>query len=204
MLRGIGDGGKGRIPVKKSGATVAGEQFAFAELIPCLGTDAHAAAGALLVFNEGNAGAAGSAEAVEAREPFRLDQGAESFTLGCEAGLLAVYLDLAKADALAGLIEDGGEQLNLGAGSGEGSFLGFSALQAGEALVFQAFGLGLGKVELVLIGLGLIGGGNGVLLVAITGGLLTVGGDLALHAGAEGILAAEGGDCLRGLALGGG
>ena len=204
MLRGIGDGGKGRIPVKKSGATVAGEQFAFAELIPCLGSDAHAATGALLIFNTGNARASGGAEAVEAREPFRLNEGAESITLGGEAGLLAVYLSLAKANMLASLVESSGEQLNLSAGSGEGGFLGFSALQAGESLVFQALGLGHGKVELVLVGRGLIGGGEGVLLVAIAGGLLTVSGDFALHAGAEGVFAAEGGGSLGGLALGGG
>jgi hypothetical protein len=173
-------------------------------LIPCLGTNTHAAAGALLIFNAGNTRASGGAEAVEAREPFRFNEGAERIAPDGELGLLAFYLSLVKADARAGLVESSSEQLNLSAGSGEGGFLGFSALQAGEGLVFQALGLGHGKVELVLIGLGLIGGGDGVLLVAITGSLLTVGGDLALHAGAEGILAAEGGNGLGRLALGGG
>ncbi len=134
----------------------------------------------------------------------RLDEGTEGFALGGEGGLLAVELGLAKADALAGLVEGGGERLDLGAGGGERGFLSFGALQAGEGLVFQALGLGLGKVKLVLDGLGLIGGGEGVLLVAVAGGLLAVGGDLAFQAGAEGLLAAEGGGGLGGLTLGGG
>jgi len=64
---------------------------------------------------------------------------------------------LAKTDAFAGIVECGGKRLYLGAGGGQRGFLGFGAFQAGELLVFQALGLGLGKVELVLDGIGLGG-----------------------------------------------
>jgi hypothetical protein len=157
-----------------------------------------------LIFNAGDAGSAGGAEAVKSGEPFRLDEGTEGLALDSECGLLAFQLGLAKADALADLVEGGGERLNLSAGGGEGGFLGFGALQTGKLLAFQALGFGLGKLELMLAGLGLIGGGDGVLLGAVTGGFLAVGGNLAVEACAERFLAAEGGGGLGGHALGSG
>jgi hypothetical protein len=97
-----------------------------------------------------------AAEAVEAGEPLGLDERPEGFALGVERGLFAG--DSAwRRRRVRGLVEGGGERLDLGAGSGERAFLGFGALQAGELLVFQALGLGLGKVKLVLDGLGLGG-----------------------------------------------
>ena len=203
-MRGLGGGGKGGVPVEEAGATVAGKQFALAELVPGLGPDAHAATGALLIINAGNASASGGAEAVEAGERLRIDEGAEGFALEVEGGLLEFELGLAEADALAGLVQGGGERFNLGAGSGERGFLGLGALQAGEGLVFHALGLGLGKVKLMLVGLGLIVFGEGVLLVAVAGSLLAVGGDLAIQAGTERFLAAECGGGLGGLTLCGG
>ena len=58
-LRRFGGGSHGRVPVKDSAATVAGEQLALAELVPDLRANAHAAAGALLIVGAGQAGAAG-------------------------------------------------------------------------------------------------------------------------------------------------
>ena len=96
-----------------AGATVAGEQFALAELVPHLGTDTHAAAGALLIVNPGEAGAAGAAEAIEADEHIGLDERAEGFALDGKLGQFAVEVGLAKGDAGAGLVEGGGERLDL-------------------------------------------------------------------------------------------
>ena len=86
-----------------------------------------------------------------------------------ECGQFAGNLGLAKGDAFAGLVEGGGQRLDLSAGGGQRGFLGFRALQAGELLVFQALGLGLGKAKLVLDGLGLLGRGDGVLLARDSG-----------------------------------
>jgi hypothetical protein len=204
LLGWVGGRDHGRVPVEESGATVAGEQFAFAKLVPGLGTDSYAAAGALLIFSAGNTGAAGGAEAVETGEQIGLDEGSEGFTLGSKSGLLAFNPGLAEADAFAGLVESAGERLDLEAGSGKYGFLSFGALQAGEGLVFKALGFGLGKVELVLVSRGLVGGVEGFLLGAVTGSLLAVGSNLALQAGAERFLAAEGGGGLGSQALGGG
>jgi hypothetical protein len=196
--------GHGRVPVEEAGATVAGEQFAFAKLVPGLGTDAYATAGALLIFSAGNTGAAGGAEAVEAGEQIGLDEGPEGFALGSESNLLAFNLDLAETYAFASLVESNGQRLDLEAGCGENGFLSFGALQAGEGLVFKALGFGLGKVELVLAGRDLIGGVEGVLLGAVTGCLLAVSSNLALQASAERFLVAEGGGGVGGQALGSG
>src|SRR5689334_4116641 len=46
------------IPIEQAAAAIAGEKLTFAELIPGLGTQAHPAAGALLVFRTGQARAA--------------------------------------------------------------------------------------------------------------------------------------------------
>ena len=110
---------------------------------------------------------------------------------------------LTKTDAFASAVEGGCERLDTGAGSGQRAFLGLGAFQAGELLGFQALGLGLGKVKLVLHGVSLGGGGEGVLLGAITDDLLAVGGDLAIEAAAERFFAAEGGRSLSSLTFGG-
>jgi len=204
LLRGFSDGNHGRVPVEEAGATVAGEQFAFAKLVPGLGTDAYATAGALLIFSAGNTGAAGGAEAVEAGEQIDLDEGPEGFTLGSKSGLLAFNIGLAETDAFASLVESSSQRFDLEAGSGKYGFLSFGALQAGEGLVFKALGFGLGKVEFVLDSRGLVGGVEGFLLGVVTGGLLTVGSDLALQASAERFLVAEGGGGFGGQALGSG
>ena len=83
-LRSFGGGGHGGIPVEDAAATVAGEQLALAELVPGLRADAHAAAGALLIFGAGQAGAAGGGEAVETGEPLGLDERPQGFALGVE------------------------------------------------------------------------------------------------------------------------
>ena len=182
-----------RVPVEQAVATVAGEQLAFTKLVPHLGPDAHAAAGALQIINAGETSAAGGAESIKAHDPLGADKRSDGFALGCERGLLADDFGLPKADAFAGIVEGGGKRLDPSAGGGKRGFLGFGAFQAGKLLVFQALGLGLGKVKLVLDGIGLGGGGERVLLGAITDDLLAVGGDLAIEAAAERFFAAEGG-----------
>ena len=47
---------------------------------------------------------------------------------------------LAESDAGTGFLMSGRLDLNLTAGLGEGGFEGFSALEAGELLVFETFG----------------------------------------------------------------
>ncbi len=192
-----------RVPVEQAVATVAGEQLAFTKLVPRLWPDSHAAAGALHIFNAGKASAAGGAEAVKAHDPLGVDKRPEGLALGGELGLLAGDFCLAKTDAFGCTVENGGKQLDPGAGGGQHGFLGLGAFQAGELLAFQALDFGLGKVELVLDGFGLGGGGEGVLLGAITDKLLAVGGNLAIEATAKRFLAAEGGRSLAGLAFDG-
>ncbi len=120
---------------------------------------------------------------------------AKSFAFGVEGGQLGVELLLAEGDAGANLVQGDGLDFNLGAGCGERGLLGFSALQAGELLVFQAIGFGGFKGDFVLDGGGLLGGFHCIELRAEAGGFLAVAGDLAFQAGAQGLLAAE---CVRG------
>ena len=85
----LGRSGRGRhrrIPVEEPAATVAGQQLPFAELVPGLGADTHAAAGALLIVDAGDAGAAGETEAVEADQRLGLDQRTKGLALGGECG----------------------------------------------------------------------------------------------------------------------
>ena len=97
---------------------------------------------ALLIFDAGQARAAGGAEAVEAGEPFGLDERPQGFALGVEGFKLGGELLLAEGDAGPGFLMGGGKDFNLGAGLGEGGFLGLSAFEAGELFVFEAFGFG--------------------------------------------------------------
>jgi hypothetical protein len=85
-LRSRGNRRHGRVPVKQAAATVAGEQLALAKLIPHLRTHTHAAAGALLIIDAGDAGAAGAQEPVVANEDFVLDMRAKGFALKVESG----------------------------------------------------------------------------------------------------------------------
>jgi hypothetical protein len=178
--------------------------LALAKLVPGLGADAHAAAGALLVIDAGDAGAAGAGDAVETEELLGVDKRAEGLAGGVESGQFGGEVLLAEGDAGAGFVESGGEGFDLGAGGGEGGFLGFRADEAGEGIVFEAIGFGGFEGDFVLDGVGLAGLLNGVELVAEAGCFLAVSSDFALQAGAQGFFAKEqiGGHC--GLALGGG
>src|SRR5580658_5542794 len=140
-LGGLGGWGHGRVPVKEAAATVAGEQLAFAELIPHLWSNAHAAAGALLVVDAGETGAAGAGESIVANKYFGLDERTEGLTLGVESGQFRGMFLLAEGDAGAGLLKDSGLGLNLGAGVGERGLLGFGPLEADKFLILEAFGL---------------------------------------------------------------
>jgi hypothetical protein len=114
------------------------QQFALAKLIPHLGAHAHAAAGALLVINAGDSRAARAGEPVIAEENVWLDKRAKGFTLQVEDGQFGCEFLLTKGGAHANFLKRRSEFFNVYAGRGEGSFQGFSALQADELLTFEA------------------------------------------------------------------
>jgi hypothetical protein len=199
---GFGGLGHGGVVIEEAAAGVAGEELAVADLVPSLGADAHAAGAALLVFRAGHGGAAVGDEAVEAAEPVFVDGGAEGLALGAEVVLLGGDFALATGDKFAGFLEGSVHELDLAAGFGERGFLLVGALQALQFFVLQALDAAFGEGDLMLDGLGLGGGGHGVELGAIACGLLAVPGDVALEAGAEGFLAAEGSGGVGGGLLG--
>jgi hypothetical protein len=203
-LRSFWDWGHGWVPVEEATATVAGEQLALAKLIPRLRPDAHAAAGALLVVDAGDSGAAGAGEAIVADEHFGLDERAERLALSVESDQFGGMFLLAEGNAGSGIVEDDGLGFNLGAGGGERGFLGFSALEAGKFFILEAIGLRGFKGNFVLDGVGLLWSFHGVELRAEAGGLLAMGGDFAIETGAERLLAGESGRGFGGLALSGG
>lgn len=135
-LGGFGRGGHGRVPIDNAAATVAGEQLALAKLVPDLRPDAHSAAHALLIVDAGEACSARGAEAIEAGEPFGLDERAKGFALGVEGFKLSGEFPLAESNASAGFLVSGRLDFNLAARLGEGGFLSFSALETGELLIF--------------------------------------------------------------------
>ncbi len=116
----------------------------------------------------------------------------------------AAEFPLPQGDAGASILQRGGEGFNQRAGGGERWFQSFSTFQAGELVVLQPVGLGDGEADLVLHGRDLLGGLDGVELGAEAGGLLAVCRDLAVKAGAQGFLAAEGIGGGGSLTLGGG
>ena len=202
-FRSFGSGRHGRVPVEQAAATVAGEKFALAELVPHLGADAHAAAGALLVIDAGDAGAARAGEAVIANKTVGLDERTEGFALEGEGGQFGGDLLVAKGCAGTGFVQGGSKRFHAGAGRGEAGFLSFTALQAGEFFVFKSLGFGGLKGDFVLKGSGLLWGLYGVELGAEACGLLAVGGDVAIKAGAERFLAGEPIGGVGGVAFGG-
>ena len=177
--------------------------MAFAKLIPHLGPDAHAAAHALLIVDAGEAGAARGAEAIKAGEPFGLDEGPESIALGVQCFKLSSEFPLAERNASASFLVSGRLDFNLAAGLGEGGFLGFSAFETGELLVFEAVGFAGLKLNFVFDGGGLLGSLYGIELGAESGGFLAVFCNVAFEACAEGFFAAECGGGLGCLMLGG-
>jgi len=177
--------GHGRIPVKNAPATVAGEHFAFAQLVPHLGADTHAAAGTLLVVDAGNAGAAGAREPVVANEPVGANEGTQGFALGIQCREFGGVFLLAFRCADAGFVEGAGEGFHLGTGFGESSFRGFGSFKAREFLVFEAISFGGFKGDFMLDCGRLLWSLDDVQLGAEADGLLTVGRYLAIKAGAE-------------------
>ena len=208
----LGSRGHGWIPVEEAAATVTGEEFALSELVPHLRSHTHAAAGALLVIDTCNAGAARAGETVVTDERLGLDERAHGLAFRVERGQFNGILPLANGGAGAGLFEGGGKRLDLGACGGEGGFLGFSSLQAQELVIFKTLGFRGREGDFVLDGRSLFRGLDGVKLDAEACRFLSMRGDFAIEAGAKGLFAAEqiGGDsgltfggCQRGLGLGG-
>src|ERR1700723_2627536 len=77
-----------RVPVKQPAAAVTSQQFAFAQLVPHLGTNPDAATHALLVFGASDAGAARCGDSVKTAEPLRRDLLAERLAIQAERSLL--------------------------------------------------------------------------------------------------------------------
>jgi hypothetical protein len=170
--------------------------LALTELIPYLGPDTHTASHALLIVDTRETGTSGGAETIEAGEPFGLDEWAEGFAFGVQGFKLSSEFPLTVSNASAGFFVSGGLDLDLAARLGEGGFVGFSTFEAGELLIFKAFGFAGLKLNLVLDGGGLLRSLNGVELGAEAGSLFAVFRDLTFEAGAERFLAAE---CVGGL-----
>lgn len=111
---------------------------------------------------------------------------------------------LVLSDAGANGVGVGGKRFDLGAGTGELGLMRFTALEAGEFLVFEAFGLGGGELDFVLDGFRLRRGLNRVELGAKTCSLFAMLIDFALEAGTQRILSCErGGDLCRVILCGG-
>ena len=180
-----------RIPIEQAAATIARQQFAFAKLVPHLGSDTHAAAGALLVFRARQAGAARAGETVKADQRLRLNQRAQSVAFGVERGQFGGKLALAEGDADAGLVECPGQQLNLGAGGCQHGFVRIGALQARKLLIFQAIGFRSLEGDLMLYCGRLLWSLYGIELGAEADCFLAVSRDLAFQAGAQRFLAIE-------------
>lgn len=193
-----------RIPVKQTAATVAGKKLALTELVPRLRADAHAAAGALLVFRAGNGCAARGGEAVETGKHVRLNQLAHGFAALVERGQLRSQFLLAARNTGADGFGVGSHRFHFSTGAGQRRLLLFAALQAGDFLGFKAVGLGRGKLDLVLDGFSLRGRLYGIDLGAEAGGLLAVLFNLAFQARAQRLLARKrGGDFSRAVLSGG-
>jgi hypothetical protein len=190
-------------PSRAGAATIAGEQLTLAELVPGLGADAHAAAGALHVVYTGHGGAARDHEVVEAGQPLGLDQQADGFAFCIAAKQFVRQFGPAQCDAGAGLVQHGGQSLHLGAGSGQRRLLGLRALQAGVFLGVQTLVFHFGKLDFFLHGLGLGRRGHRVQLGAVAGCLLPMAGSFALQPGAQSVFAAKGVGSRCGLAFGG-
>lgn len=191
------------VPIKQAAATIAGKELAFAELIPDLGANPHAAAKALLVIGAGNAGAARSHNAFEAAEPVGIDSRPNCIACGTEGGNLNSKLLLAHGYTSADTFEFGGKLLYLCAGLGQFGFLRLRALEAGVFFALQPLGLGGFELNLVFDRCRLLGSSDGIVLAAEFSCLLAVRSGLALEAGAQSLFAAERGGNLGGVALGG-
>ena len=180
--RGVFGAGPLQVPVEQPSATVAGEQLAFAELVPHLGAYAHAAANALLVVDARNPGAAAGRDAVKRVEPLGLDRLAQSFPLGVQGRTVPSLTPAETRQRARESIESGGQLLNLCTGCSQFRFLSFGPLKACEFFVFEPLGFGFGEVNFVFDCFGLGGCGDGVLLGAIPSGLLTVATDVSFEA----------------------
>jgi hypothetical protein len=111
---------------------------------------------------------------------------------------------LAFCDSGANGVGIGGKRFDPGAGIGELRLVGFAALEAGKFFVFEAVGLGGGKLDFVFNGFSLRGGLDGVELSAKAGSLFAVFVNFALQARAQRIFTRQrGGDFGRAILCGG-
>jgi len=181
-LRRFGCGDNRGVPIEQPAAAIAGEQLALAELIPGLRTDAHTAAGTLLILSQRDCGATRGGDAIEARQPVRIERRADGFAGGVERGELSDELLLAGCGTGADTVKFSGKELHLGARLSEHGLVGLSALETRVFLVFQAVSFAGGKLNFVFDGLRLLGSLDGVQLFAETRGLLAGSRNFAVEA----------------------
>src|SRR5579859_4856929 len=117
-VRRLRSGSDRRIPIEEAGTAVAGEQFAFAQLVPGLGTNTHPTACTLLVVSPGDAGAAAGSKAVETGEQIGVDELAHDLAFRLQGRQLFAHLLLALSDPFAGLVERAGKQFHSRASRG--------------------------------------------------------------------------------------
>ena len=191
-----------RVPVEKTAATVAAEQFALAKLVPDLRAHAHAATGALLILGASDARAATGNDSVKVRKLFVFDRCTHRSAFAVQCSQLGGQFLLASGNARAHRIHSGSKLFHLGASLRQS---GFVRLGPFETLVFVAFhplGFGCGELNLVLYGSGLLGGGDGVELNAEAGRFFAMVADFAIQAGAHRVFTAQRGGEIGRLALG--
>ena len=201
-LRSLGSRLHGRVPKNQAAATVAGEQFALAKLVPRLRANAHAAAGALLIVDAYDSRAAGAGEPVVANKNLRLDERAKDLAFNVEDRQCGVELLLTARNAGADFFQRRGQGFHTGARRGQCRFLGLGALQAGEVFALQPLGFGIGESDFVLDGRGLLRSLYGVELGAEARDLLAMRCNLAIEPRAQQFFPRQRIGSVGGMALG--
>jgi hypothetical protein len=167
------------------------EQLTLPELIPHLGPNTHAAAGALLVVDARDSGAATGADAVEAGQPLLVNRLAQGFPLDIENRLPFGHILQRYRYEFAGFVQRQSQLFDLASRGSQDRLLRLGAFQAGEFLGFKTFNLAFSEVNFVFDRRGLRSGCHRILLGLVAGGLLAVALDVALKSRSQGIFAAE-------------
>ena len=144
------------------------------------------------MIGSGHGASAAGEEAVESREPVRLDLAADGLALREQSRTFMGVLLLASGHAFARFVEGSCHDFNVRPGLRQRGFVGVGALQACELIIFQALDLRLGEGEFVLQGFCLRWGRNGIALGAKALGTLAMLRDIAFQAGADGFFAGKG------------
>ena len=174
-----------RVPVEHPTATIAGHQLALAQLVPCLRTHAHPAAGALLILGACQAGATAGRDAIKAREQLGLNLLPQRISLCLQRCQLDADLLLPQRNAFAYFVQRRGQFFHLDARGGKCRFLRFCSFQAGKLLSIQALDLALGKPDFMLDRRGLRRRRHRIQLRTVARGFLPMSSNVALDAVAQ-------------------